>query len=68
MIPDAVDTDPEAELRRLRHDLRTPLAVILGFAELLGPESLDDATRREYAGRVAVAAREMRDVLDGAAL
>ncbi len=30
----------DAQLRRLVHDLRTPLAVVAGFAELL-----DDAVR-----------------------
>ena len=38
---------------RLRHDLRTPLTVVIGFAELLaGQRALSDAQRRDYAERV----------------
>ena len=52
-------------LRRVRHDLRTPLTVIAGFAEVLAAErALDDATRREYAERIAAAAAEVRALLE----
>ena len=56
-------------LSRLRHDLRTPLTVVIGFAEILaGERSLSDEQRRDYAERVINAAREMRDRLDAAKL
>jgi signal transduction histidine kinase len=63
------DDAREEELRRLRHDLRTPLTVVIGFAEILaGERSLSDEQRRDYAERVINAAREMRDRLDAAKL
>ena len=59
---------PEA-LSRLRHDLRTPLTVVIGFAELLaGDRAVSDAERRDYAERVLGAALEIRDLIDGAKL
>ena len=63
------ETDRAAELSRLRHDLRTPLTIVMGFAELLGTERpLADADRREYAQRVLSAAGEIRSLIDGARL
>jgi len=61
-------SDPEERLRRLVHDLRTPLAVVLGFAELLArdPDALD-ARRREFVERIAEGAEELRAILDEAA-
>ena len=56
------------ELRTLVHDLRTPVMIVEGFADLLvrrGAE-LEPAEREEYAGRIAAAARELRDLLDRA--
>jgi signal transduction histidine kinase len=50
--------------RRLRHDLRSPLTIIAGFAELLAGETpLPDEQRREYAQRIADAAEDMRRIL-----
>jgi signal transduction histidine kinase len=59
-------TDPDERLARLVHDLRTPLTIVQGFAELLdrGSATLDDARRSEYLGRIAQAGREMKDILD----
>jgi len=60
--------DPEG-LSRLRHDLRTPLTVVIGFAELMaGPRPLTDEERRDYAERVLGAAREIRELIDAAKL
>jgi signal transduction histidine kinase len=58
--------DPDERLARLVHDLRTPLTIVQGFAELLerGSSSLDDERRTEYLGRIAAAGREMKDILD----
>jgi signal transduction histidine kinase len=59
-------SDPHERLARLVHDLRTPLTIVQGFAELLerGVASLDDERRSEYLGRIAAAGREMKDILD----
>jgi signal transduction histidine kinase len=59
-------TDPDERLARLVHDLRTPLTIVQGFAELLdrGSATLDDARRSEYLGRIAQAGREMKEILD----
>ena len=63
------ESDRAAELTRLRHDLRTPLTIVIGFAELLGTERpLPDADRREYAQRILGAAGEIRELIDGARL
>ena len=58
--------DPNERLARLVHDLRTPLTIVQGFAELLdrGGGALDDTRRSEYLGRIAAAGREMKDILD----
>jgi signal transduction histidine kinase len=63
---DAWPDDPHERLARLVHDLRTPLTIVQGFAELLdrGGDKLDDARRTEYLGRISQAGREMRDILD----
>ena len=56
--------DPEA-LRQLRHDLRSPLLVITGFAQLLEGD-VSDEDRRQYADRIQAAAEELRRLLDEA--
>ena len=67
------DTKPEAgalgfdeeDLRRLRHDLRSPLLVIGGFAQLLaGDREVSPEERRQYAERIHAAAEELRRLLD----
>jgi signal transduction histidine kinase len=51
--------------RRLRHDLRSPLTIIVGFAEVLAADKpMTDDTRRDYAQRVQAAAEELRTMLD----
>lgn len=56
---------PEDERRRIRHDLRTPLTVVTGFAEVLAAEKpVPDDARRDYARRIGEAADEIRTVLD----
>ncbi|HWH96536.1 MAG TPA: histidine kinase dimerization/phospho-acceptor domain-containing protein [Baekduia sp.] len=59
-------TDPNERLARLVHDLRTPLTIVQGFAELLerGSATLDEERRSEYLGRIAQAGREMKEILD----
>ena len=60
------DGPPEADRRqRLRHDLRSPLTVITGFAELLASDkAIPEDTRREYAARIQAAGVELRTLLD----
>ena len=51
--------------RRLRHDLRTPLTIVSGFAEVLaGDRVISDADRREYASRIHSAAIEIGELVD----
>jgi signal transduction histidine kinase len=53
--------------RRLRHDLRTPLTIVAGFAEVLAADrQISDADRREFATRIQVAAGEIRRLIDQA--
>lgn len=57
--------EPIAEVA---HKLRTPIAVVQGFADLLQRDDggLTEEQRREYAQRITGAAGEMRDILDEA--
>ena len=51
--------------RRLRHDLRTPLTIVSGFAEVLAADRvISDADRREYASRIHAAALEIGELVD----
>ena len=58
--------DPSDEARRrLRHDFRTPLTIVAGFAEVLADDRpLSDELRRDYASRIQAAAEEIRVMLD----
>jgi signal transduction histidine kinase len=57
---------PDAERRRrLRHDLRTPLTIVSGFAEVLAAERpISEDDRREYAARIHAAAIEIGELVD----
>jgi signal transduction histidine kinase len=59
-------TDDQAEARRrLRHDLRTPLTIVAGFAEVLAADRpISDADRRDFATRIVDAAGEIRQLID----
>jgi signal transduction histidine kinase len=53
--------------RRLRHDLRTPLTIVTGFAEVLAADrAITEADRREFAQRIQHAAVEIRELIDRA--
>jgi signal transduction histidine kinase len=59
------DERADDERRRLRHDFRTPLTIVTGFAEVLAADrALSDADRRDYAARIQAAAEEIRVMLD----
>ena len=65
MSDDDLVLDTEAR-RRLRHDLRTPLTIVAGFAEVLaGERDISEADRREFATRIQEAANEIRVLIDG---
>jgi signal transduction histidine kinase len=56
---------PDDRRRRLRHDLRAPLTIVTGFAELLASDKpITEENRREYAARIRAAAEELRTMLD----
>lgn len=50
----------------LVHDLRTPLAVVGGFAELLqrGGDTLTAEQREDYLARIVAGTRQMAEILD----
>jgi signal transduction histidine kinase len=51
--------------RRIRHDVRTPLTIVTGFAEVLaGERPISDADRQDYARRILDAGQEIRAMLD----
>ena len=58
----------DADQRRtdLVHDLRTPLAIVVGFSELLltREDSLNTEQRHDYVQRIQAAAADMREILD----
>jgi signal transduction histidine kinase len=59
------DADDERMIS-LVHDLRTPLTIVQGFADLLARRgaTLTDEQREEYVTRIAAAAGEMKAILD----
>lgn len=60
----------ELELRRkewmsnVSHDLKTPLASIQGYAELLDDQELNDSERRQYAEVIERQALYMKELID----
>jgi signal transduction histidine kinase len=67
-VNDDEDLVLDAEARRkLRHDLRTPLTIVAGFAEVLAADRvISDADRREFATRIQEAASDIRRLIDAA--
>ena len=61
----SADADDD-RVRHLVHDLRTPLTIIQGFADLLERRGavLSEKERDEFLGRIAEAARDMAAILD----
>ena len=57
--------DPQERLAKLAHDLRSPLVVVKGFAELLATRpDLPEEQRAEFLDRVLTGAREIEEILD----
>jgi K+-sensing histidine kinase KdpD len=65
-MPDEPAVDP---LAKLVHDLRSPLTVAEGFAQLLARDDgrLTQEQRADFAERIAAAMADMRALLDAAA-
>ncbi len=61
----SADADDD-RVRNLVHDLRTPLTIIQGFADLLERRGavLSEKERDEFLGRIGEAARDMAAILD----
>ena len=59
------DADDE-RLVAIVHDLRTPLTIVQGFADLLSRRgaTLTEEERTEYVARIAAAANDMKAILD----
>ena len=67
MTDEGSRTFSDEELRTLRHDVRSPLMVISGFARMLGGDrELSDEDRREFSLRIEQAADDLRQKLDDA--
>lgn len=63
--PEAWPDDPHERLVKLAHDLRSPLVVVKGFAELLTARpDLAPGQQAEFLARIAAGAQELQDVLD----
>jgi signal transduction histidine kinase len=60
------DAEEDERLVALVHDLRTPLTIVQGFADLLARRgsTLSEEERDEYVARIAAAAVEMKSILD----
>jgi two-component system nitrogen regulation sensor histidine kinase GlnL len=54
---------PDELLSALAHDLRTPISVIAGYAELIERRS-DEPKTREAAGNILEAADRLRSAVD----
>lgn len=52
------------ELRHLRHDVRSPLMVISGFARLLAGDEISDEQRVDYSQRIERAAADLQQLLE----
>jgi signal transduction histidine kinase len=61
--PEAQARDRDAELSTLAHELKTPLAVIAGFAELLAARD-DERTRLEASARIKEATERLGNAFD----
>ena len=67
-MPEPGDDDADARLAKLVHDLRSPLMVAEGFAQLLARDegTLSAEQRADFARRVESAMADMRALLDAA--
>jgi signal transduction histidine kinase len=63
-----MSAEHDDRLGTLVHALRTPLTIVEGFADALARrgDEMSGEERAEYLERIGEAAREMRELLDGA--
>ena len=55
----------DEDRRRIRHDVRTPLTIVTGFAEVLaGDRPVSEDDRKDFARRILDAGQEIRAMLD----
>ena len=54
----------ESAIHSLVHDLRSPLGAMMGYAELIAEEDLDDDKRRAFARTMVEAGNRMGDQID----
>lgn len=59
-----LDTEKNALLGMAAHDLRTPLSVVLGYAEMLATAAPDDPARDQHVAAILRTAKLMRRLLD----
>jgi two-component system sensor histidine kinase/response regulator len=61
----ARNAELDAFARNVAHDLRNPLSVLLGYAELLaeGDRKVDDAVRREWVDDILRLGRQMDEII-----
>ena len=63
-VPAELDTFKSEFIATAAHKLRTPLASIHGFAELLLQQELDENTRKEFLGIIFEQSRQMSIILN----
>lgn len=54
----------ESAIATLVHDLRSPLGAMMGYAELIADEDLDDDKRRDFARTIIEAGDRMREQIE----
>ncbi len=59
----STETLKEDFVANVSHELKTPLAVIRGYADALGREGLTEEERREYAGTIAAASASLSELV-----
>lgn len=59
----SIETLKDDFIANVSHEIKTPLAIISSYARALETGDLDEATRREYAGTIASASRNLNTLI-----